>query len=338
MATIVSNSLLINGLRTEFVDTYQKIKNRQADSRLGLVMDLTVQATNREHDFAYLNAAPHPEEWKLGESVPTDAMDSVKFTVPVYNWARRVPWSKWDRKDDQTSSLFDMARMAGEGHALIPERIFFGLLTDDATDLLPAIPNAPDGVAFFDTATRFEASGGNEVTKSGVTAIGMIQKDYYAALQRFMAFKDGKGQPLLSKETIDAGTVIIHAAAATEVFELAFLQKSQGMAMDDGGARLAATSGGDTAAAVSNVFVDSSRNVTLWGTSRLTTADEWFVFLRNPPKKATFLLDRQDVMEFSALEGDNNSDSVRDTAEEYIQFESRSGGGIAVPYGAVKVA
>ena len=47
MATIVSNSLLINGLRTEFVDTYQKIKNRQADSRLGLVMDLTVQATNR---------------------------------------------------------------------------------------------------------------------------------------------------------------------------------------------------------------------------------------------------------------------------------------------------
>jgi hypothetical protein len=337
MATIVSNSLLINGLRTEFVDTYQSIKNRQADSRLGLVMDLTVQATNRNHDFAYLNAAPHFEQWKLGETVPTDAMDSVQFNVPVYNWARRVPWSKWDRADDQTGSLFDMARMAGESAALVPERIFFGLLSDDATDLLPAIPNAPDGVGFFSTATRFEATGGNVVTKDGVTTTQMIQKNYYEVLQRFMAFKDGKGQPLLSKETIDAGVIIIHAAASTEAFETAFMQQRQGIGLDTTGGRTSVATI-TAATAESNLVLDSSRNVQLWGTSRLTTADEWYVFLRNPPKQATFLLDRQSAQEFSALEGDNNSDSVRDRGEEYIQFESRSGGGIALPYGAIQVA
>lgn len=336
MATILSNNLLINGLRTEFVDTYQAIKNRQADSRLGLVMDLNVTATNRYHTFAYLNASPHPEEWKFGESVPTDAMDSVQFNGDVYVWARRVPWSKWDRKDDQTSSLFEMARVSGEGHALIPERIFFNLLTNDTTDLLPKVPLAPDGTAFFTTNTRFEASGGNTVTKAGVTTIHDVRANYYTALERFMDFKDGKGQPLLSKETIDGGAIIIHAAASTEVFETAFLQERQVIGVDNAGAV-----GGTVVAAGTSTNLNQDvpgRGITLWGTSRLTTADEWFVFLKNPPKKATALLDRQTVEEFSALEGDNNSDSVRDNAEEYIQFESRSGGIIALPYGAVKVA
>ncbi len=335
--TILANNLLLNGLRNEFTDTYQAIKNRQADSRLGLVMDLGVGATNRYHTFSYLNAAPHPEEWKMGDSIPTDAMDAVQFTVEVWNWAKKVPWRKWDRKDDQTQSLFDMARMAGEGHALIPERLFFGLLKNDATDLLPAIPSAPDGNAFFTTNTRFERSGGNQISKAGVTTTQMIQSDYYEALEAFMAFKDGKGQPLLSPETIGAGTIIIHAAASTEAFEIAFRQLRQGIGLSTTGARTSSATI-TAATAESNIVIDASRNVQLWGTPRLTTADEWYIFLANPPKKPTFLLTREDVIELSAMEGDNNSDQVRDTGEESIQFESRSGAGICVPFGAIKVA
>ncbi len=334
--SILSNNLLVNGLRTEFVDTYQAIKNRQADGRLGMVMDLSIQATNRYHTFAYLEAAPHPEEWKPGESIPTDAMKAVQFDGDVYNWARRIPWSKWDRHDDQTDSLMDMARMVGEGHALIPERIFFNLLLNDTTDLLPAVPNAGDGVAFFTTNTRFEASGGNTVTKAGVTTIHDIRANYYTALERFMDFKDGKGQPLLNPATIDAGVVIIHAAASTEAFETTFLQSRQAAGIDAAGAI-----GGTVVAAAATTNMNkeiSGRGVTLWGTPRLTTADEWYIFLKGAPKKPTALLDRQDVQEFSAMEGDNNSDSVRSTGEEYIQFESRSGGIIAVPHGAIKVA
>ena len=336
MSQILSNNLLVNGLRTEFVDTYQAIKNRQADGRLGLVMDLSLKATNRKHTFAYLNASPHPEEWKHGESIPTDAMQSVQFDADVWNWARRVPWHKYDRDDDQTQSLFEMARMVGEGHALIPERIFFNLLLDDTTDLLPSVPNAPDGTAFFTTNTRFEATGGNTVTKAGVTTIHDIRANYYTALERFMAFKDGKGQPLLNQSIIDSGVVIVHAAASTEVFETAFLQSRQIIGIDAAGAV-----GGTVVAAGASTNLNqeiSGRNVVLWGTSRLTTADEWYVFLQGVPKKATALLDRQDVQEFSAVASDNNSDSVRDTGTEYIQFESRSGGIIALPFGAIKVA
>jgi len=85
-----------------------------------------------------------------------------------------------------------------------------------------------------------------------------------------------------------------------------------------------------------NLVHDSGRDVELWGTSRLATGD-WYVFLRNPPKKATFLLTREGVQEFSSLEGDNNGDHTRDTAEEYVQWEERSGAGIALPFGAIKI-
>lgn len=340
MATILSNNLLVNGLRTEFADTYGVIRNRQSDGRLGLVMDLSVPATNREHDFAYLNAAPHMTYWRRGSTVPTAAMDSVQFKVKVYEWARRVPWSKFDRKDDQTQSLMDMARMAGESAALLDERLFFDLLTNTATNL-PAVPLAPDGVAMFNATdsganNRFGISGGNVVTGTGVNAIVDVLENFYSVIVRFKQFQDGQSQPLLSDATIDGGFVILHAAADTEVMEEAFLQRRQGIVLTAGGVK---SGSGDTAVAgttPTNIVHDSSRNVTLWGTSRLATGD-WYVFLRNCPKRATFILDREGVQEFSSLEGDNNGDHTRDTGEEYIQWERRIGGGIPLPYGAIKV-
>ena len=149
-----------------------------------------------------------------------------------------------------------------------------------------------------------------------------------------MGFLDGKGQPLLSPEIIGGETLIIHAAASTQQFEQAFLQERAGVGMDAAGAR-----GGTVVAssAETNLPRDAGRKVTLWGTPRITTATDWYIFLINAPKKATFLLDRQSAQEFSAMEGDNNSDSVRDTGNEYIQFESRSGAGIALPYATITV-
>lgn len=329
MSTVIASSVLANGLRTEFADTYSKIRNRQADSRLGLVMDLGIGATNRQHEFAYFNAAPHMTLWRRGESIPTDAMDSVTFTTPIYEWARRVPWSKWDRKDDQTQSLVDVARMAGESAALLPQRFFFDLLAGTTTTL-PAVPNAPDGAVFFATtdgggAARFGITDGNLLTGTGVASVSAIKTDYYNAIEQWKQMQDGKGQPLFSDEVVDGGIIVVHAAANTEAFEEAFLQKRQGEVL-----------GTDAGTTPSNLVQDASRNVQLWGTSRLT-GNDWYCFLRNSPKKATFMLNREGVQEFSSLEGDNNGDHTRDTGEEYVQWEERSGAGIGLPYGAIKI-
>jgi hypothetical protein len=185
------------------------------------------------------------------------------------------------------------------------------------------------------SADRFGASSGNLLSGNGGTGVSDIQQDYYAAIEQFMAFQDGKGQPLLSPETIAAGVVIIYPASSTQIFEQAFMQLRQGITLTSSGVR--GTAGGYVQE--SNIVQDSSRNVDLWGSPRLdaTNGIDWYVFLKNPPKKATFVLDREGVQEFSSLEGDNNGDHTRDTGEEYIQWERRAGAGWALPHAAIKI-
>ncbi len=325
MTTVVSSAVLANGLRTEFADTYMAINNRQADSRLAEVMDLSIGATNRQHEFAYFEAAPHMDFWRRGDTIPTDAFKSVQFSVPVYTWGRRVPWHKEDRKDDQTQSLFDMARMAGQSAALLPQRFFFDLIAG-TTLTLPATALAPDGAAIYATtaggSARFGATGGNLITGGGIASVSAILTDYYNAIEQFKAFQDGKGQPLLSDDIIDAGVTIIHPASLTEAFEQAFMQQRIGKTSD--------------ASTPSNPVLDANRTVSLWGTQRLT-GNDWYVFLKAAPKKPIFLLDREGVQEFTSLEGDNNSDHTRNTGEEYVQWERRAGAGIALPYATIKI-
>lgn len=329
MSTVIASAVLANGLRTEFADTYSNIRNRQADGRLGKVMDLGVGATNREHTFAYFEAAPHMEYWRRGETIPQDAFGSVDFTAYVYEWAKRIPWSKWDRKDDQIGGLFDAAKAAGESAALLPERFFFDLLANSATTL-PGIPLAPDGAAFFATtdgssAARFGATNGNLLTGTGIASTSTILTDYYSAVGQFKSFQDGKGQPMFAPELVDSGFLLIHSSDDQEEFETAFLQKRQGM-----------DTAGGAGATPSNIIHDASRNVELWGTSRLATGD-WYLFMKASPKLPTFLLNREGLQEFSSLEGDNNGDLTRTTGEEYIQWETRQGAHIALPYGAIKI-
>lgn len=329
MSTVLASAVLANGLRTEFVDTYSKINNRQADGRLSLVMDLGIGATNRDHTFAYFEAAPHMDLWPRGDTIPTDAFEGVSFTTPVYAWGRRIPWHKHDRKDDQTKSLMQVARMAGASAALLPERFFFDLLAG-TTNTLPSVPNAPDGAAFFATtdgsgADRFGVSSGNLLSGSGVASASAIRTDYYNAIEQWKQYQDGKGQPLFDDAIVDGGAVLIHAAENTEAFEEAFLQRRQGE-----------VKGTDAGTTPTNLVQDASRNVRLWGTSRLS-GNDWYLFLANSPLQPTFLLDREGLQEFSSLEGDNNGDHTRNTGEEYVQWERRAGAGIALPYGAIKI-
>lgn len=326
----LAGPVLTNGLRDEFNDTYQATRNLQASGMLGQVMDLSIQADNAQHEFGYFNAAPHMARWDRGSSVPTDAMDSVQWTVPVYTFARRIPWHKDDRKDDRTQSLYDMASQAGTSAALNRERLFFSVLQNDATDLLPAIPLAPDGAPLYSAtangSARFAATGGNIVSGNGVGTSANVRADFYTALERFFAFQDGKGQPLLSPEVVNGGFIIIHGSENTEVMEETFLQRRQGLVYGSNSA----------AATPSNLVLDASRNVELWGTPRIT-GNDFYVFLKNTPKLPTFYMEREALKTMEATEDGQNSDFVRDTGMEYLQFEERSGAGAALPFGTIKV-
>lgn len=328
MSDVMASAVLANGLRTEFVNTYSKIQNRQKDSRLASVMD-GLGATNREHKFAYFESAPYFEEWRRGDTIPTEGFDSVQFDVAVHSWGKRVKWHKHDRKDDQTASLMSVARQAGTSAGILEEEFFFDLLAG-TTNRLPAVPLAPDGVALYSTVdgngdARFGATSGNLLTGSGVGTASAIKTDVYTAIEQFKAFRDTKNQPLFSEGIVDGGLLLIHAAENTEIMEETFLQR-----------RLGEVRGTDAGTTPTNLFQDASRNFRLWGSSRLTGNDYYLVLL-NAPLKPTFLLDREGVQEFEALEGSNNSDFVRDTGQEYVQWERRAGAGIALPYATIKI-
>lgn len=337
MVQVISAETLINGLRNDFADTYSSVRIQQADGRLGSVMDLNVGATNRYHDFAYYEAAPHMELWARGETIPTDAMKAESFRVPVYTWGRRIAWHREDRMDDQTQSLMDVASQTGTSAALNAERMFFDLL-EGTTNFLPAVPLAPDGAAFFAnqaySANRFGVANGNLLSGNGIASLSAIKTDYYAAMSQFGRFQDGKGQPLLSPEVIQSGAIILFNVQYLEVFEEAFLNRRQGVYFDSMGSKVAAT--GITAGFTpSNVILDASRNVQLWPTQRITGPD-WYVILQNPPKKPTFLMDREGVIERTSIDG-SAMDHTNTTNEEYIQWQSRQGAGIALPFGAIKI-
>jgi hypothetical protein len=329
MSTVIASQLLANGLKTDFADTYIKTRQGLSDSRLGLVMDLGKPADNRLQEYAYTESAPHVKHWRMGDPVPEGAFGSVGFSVEVHNFARRVKWLKWDRKDDRTQSLYQQAQGVGKSAGLLPERMFFDLISGTPLTL-PAVPLAPDGAAFFATtaggADRFGVSSGNLLTGSGLATVAAIQSDYYAVVEQFLRMQDGQGQPLHSEDIVDAGLVLVHSAEDTEMIQRAFEQKLQGVVYGSNTA----------AAATSNLILDSSRNLTLWGSSRIATGDMFF-FLKNSPTKATFSLDLEGVQEFESLEGGTSGDHTKTTGEEYVQWETRQGAGIALPYGAIKV-
>lgn len=327
MANVVASEVLVAGLRTEFADTYLKQK-RESDSRLGLIMDLNITSDKRQEIYGYMKEAPHAAYWKRGTSIPEQGMPSVQFRLANLNWGRRVKWAKDDRDDDMTGTLVDAARASGRSFSALPERWFFDLY-NGSTLILPSIPLAPDGVAFFSAVDgrgqpRFGITGGNVVVGTGVADPMAIIADYYTAIERYKTMKDDFGQPLHDDQAVDSGMVVVFGAHNTKAFEQAFEQKRIGEL-------IAGTNG---VATPTNILHDASRTTRLWGSQRITD-DTWGVFMLNPPKKSCFVQSRSGLEEkFATMD---NSDSARDRDEEYIQWKLRGNAGIALPYGAIKV-
>lgn len=324
MPQVIAGNVLTAGLRQEMADTYLKVK-RESDARLSLVMDLNLPSDKRQEIYAFFRAAPHAARWDRGDAIPTKGFEALQYTVTNFKYGRRVGWHIDDREDDQTQTLVDQARNVGRSFAMLPERFFFELLTGTA-DLLPSVPTSADGAAFFATTAlgtdRFGVTDGNLLTGSGVASATAIRSDFWNTMEQYRLMQDGEGQPLHSDDTVDGGAVIIYNAANEEVFRETFLQ---GRTFEEGSV------GG---AAVTNTILESGMKVTLWSTQRLTDND-WFVFLKQPPKKAAFVQNRTQLREYYATA--ETSDRARDTGEEYIQWDQRMGVGINEPYGAVKV-
>ena len=139
-------------------------------------------------------------------------------------------------------------------------------------------------------------------------------------------FQDTESQPLWSDNVLDKGFTVIFGVHNWQVFAEAFQQ----------GRTIAGplTSAGN--AAVTNIIMESGLKIDLWPTQRIPASDDdFYVFSKGAPHKAVFQQLRQALRE--SYGNMDNSDSARETKIEHVQWDSREGYGVMLPYQTVKV-
>lgn len=328
---VMAGATLTAGLRADFARTYES-RYAKVGLKLQDVMD-RVTSDKLEEIYAYFEAAPYPARWPRGSQIQSKPFGSVQFTIKNVDWGRRIEWHVNDREDDQTQSLFTQAQAAGANWATLDERVFMQIITGTSDpDLLESIPNAPDGSALYATTAggsdRFGVSGGNTIeSPAGVSTAGDVRTDLFTAVERTKLFQDTEGEPLWPDDVIDGGFVVYYNADNYQIFQEAFIQGRTMQVVQDGGSNV-------SGAAVTNVVLDSGLRVELRATQRITDND-WFLFLKDSPLKAVVRQERQPLRSFTATF--ENNPGTRDAKIEYIQWDSRTGYGVLLPYQTVRV-
>ena len=147
-----------------------------------------------------------------------------------------------------------------------------------------------------------------------------------------------------SDSFLDGPYIIVYPAQMEESMREAFTQRFHVQDSSGVGQTVAGTGAGASSAtavvsgmspSVSNVVLDSGQKVKLWGTQRLSDANDYFIFMASSDVKPIFSQERQPLTD--VVETFENSDTVRRTGIESIWFLSRHGFGLSLPYSILKV-
>lgn len=320
---VAASEALARGLKTDFVETYRAY-NARVEPMLSRVMNMSVASDKSSELYAYFESAPHPARWPRGQELEVEGFGARQYSVANHDFSVAVDWHDNDEQDDQTGSLVSQAQTAGANFATLAERLFFQVLlgTTDL-DLLPVVPTAPDGAAFFSATdgsggNRFGTAGGNIFAGTGTT-VAQITADVFTAITRMRNFQDTKGQPLFPAEMLQ-NFIILYGANATmeQNVRTAFQARTvQG-----------------TAAGISNINLEGGLGYTLWSTPRITD-NRIIVIGEGIPQKPVFRQVRQEVRD--NLEDFTNSDRTRRTKLKRLQWDARFGIGLNLPYQAVQI-
>ena len=327
-AIVQAGNVLAAGIRATFWDIYQTSYNGIKE-KLKNCMEFGIPSDKLTEIYAYFESSPYPRLWRRGEAITSKPFGSRQFTVTNRAWGGKVEWHEEDREDDQLQKLYQQAQLLGAHWGTLDERIFFQLLTG-ATDplLLPAIPTAPDGANLYATtaggAARFGVTNGNLLTGGGVATPLAIQTDVFTCISRFLRFQDTEGQPLLDAGILDRGYTLFYNPLNVENVTKAFQNNLVAI-----GANTATSN-----AAIDNALRVGGHKVEPVATQRITDND-MFLFVNGIPRKPIFQQERRPMR--SVIATMENSDVARATKIESVQFDSRAGYGLLVPYGTIEI-
>jgi phage major head subunit gpT-like protein len=325
--TVLNGATFAAGLRTEFLKTYEQ--EYAGLGSLDVCMQRDIPSDKFLEKYVYYETSPYLRLWKRGQTMPMGAFRAVQYSVSNLEWAISIPWHYRDRNDDQTKSLVQHARQAGENAALLDERVFFQIMTAGSSALLlENVPTCPDGAALYATvdgasAARFGATYGNLWTGTGVSVPSTIITDICSVLSQFQKYQDTEGEPLLSANAIDGGITIFASHALRQVMLSAIHMLYQPYTT--------VTAGNVT---VSNLFKDAGQSIKVVFSQRIT-GNSWYVFLNNCKLKPVFSQLREPLQDMVATW--ENSDITRANGIESIRWWEAKGYGCNLPYGTIKV-
>lgn len=327
VATQYGTNALALGVSSAYWEAYYQRQQASLQAPLGrLVME--IPATADQIKLAAFQAAAPPVFWPRGRPISSKAFKDLGLTIRVDTWGTKVTWNRDDAADDQTGSLVAMGRNAGDLWYQRDDANWFQVFNASTdSDGLPAALTAMDGAACFSatdggSAARFGVTGGNIVSGQSFASGAGIRAGYQAALSRMFQFQNPESQPLLDP---GAKNFIVFAAAA----DLAAVNEAFKQQMVLGAASTATSNGG-----VTNVIADAGYNVTLNVTQRLATG-VMVVACTDVPVKPLIRAKRSDPEENPI--NMTNSDESRLTRQEGIQFHARTGYGVGLPFGLIKV-
>jgi hypothetical protein len=323
---VQGSALAARGLRNTFWNTYHQ-RFASMSAKLSLYCQ-TVPSTLPSEIYGWAESSPTMQRWDEGNAIPTNAFLSHSFQVKNYKFGLGIPMSAVTIADDQMGIVYPRAQEAAVSGALLDYRIFMQLLTGgnvpDAAQLLPVVPNAADGVAFFSAfnaagGPRFGRVGGNlNSPGAGPGSPASVQVDIFTNLSIFQQFQHTNGQPLYPEA--DA------IRALGYVFNPNFLYAWEGATQQ----MFNAVTAGGGAAAVSNIVRDvgGKLRIDLWPDQKITNAFSYCCAL-DYEDKTLFLQEREPLTEQLAEPG--NSDTAREYDIWKLYFRRRLGGGLGVP-------
>lgn len=327
VATQAGTNALALGVSSAYWEAYFQRQQASLQTPLSRLV-VEIPATADQIKLAAFQAAAPPVFWPRGRPISSKAFKDLGLSIRVDTWGTKVEWNRDDAADDQTGSLKTMARNAGDLWFQRDDANWFQVFNASTdSDGLPAALTAMDGAACFSatdgaSAARFGVTGGNIVSGQVFTTGSGIRAGYQAALARMFQFTNPESQPL-----IDPGSknfVVFGAAADLAAYNEGFKQQ-----MVLGAAPTATSNGG-----VSNVIADAGYNVTLNLTQRLATG-VMVVACTDVSVKPLVRAKRSDPEEnFQTMD---NSDIARLTRVEAVQFHARTGYGVGLPFGLIKV-
>lgn len=324
-------ALLTPGLRSEFSQVYMP-RYAGVEAMLKDVMAFDLGSDKLTEIFGYLEAPTYPVRWDPGQMIGAKSILSKQYTVTNRDFGRRI-YIPRNWQDDQSGSVWQIARGLGANWATLAERIFYQYIRDAADpDLLPDAPLSADGADLYSSSTRYGSSSGNIVSVGSTATVQGIITDVYGIIRRLTEFLNTESQPFWGDADIRGGLKIFHGTALTLVME----QAAKQMVIQS---KIAGTSTTDvsTSAGASNVLLASGRAIGFVNSVRITDS-VYYGFLMGLPNhvRPIFRLVRKGQQE--AIGNVTTSDSARDTGEEYVQFDSREGWGSILAIGTCKVA